>query len=173
MTAMTFCSRVGAGESRRNKFPTLTQEPSLSNNCPDASVSSVFESITLGEKLLALATECESDNPNVQQRCLAAALDLIKRGGQRWGDHMGNADRAARFAAAGAFESAVLSLIPGSASLTGGRLANGEVVAQVVLSSEAGAHSRKVRTLSMAWLAAYLRALSREEGRQAARGAKA
>ena len=145
----------------------------MPNNLPDASMSSAFEPFQLGEELLALATECESDIPGGQQPCLSAVLDLIKRGGRKWIGHVGDADRAERLASAGAFESAVLSLIPESATVTGGRLANGEVVAQVVLSSKAAAHSRKAGTLGMAWLAAYLQALSREDGHQGAHGAEA
>lgn len=145
----------------------------MPNNRPDASMSPAFEPNPLGEELLALATECESDSPGAQQPCLSAVLDLIKRGGRKWLAHVGDADRAAQLASGGAFESAVLSLIPESATVTGGRLANGEVVAQVVLSSKAGAHSRKAGTLGMAWLAAYLRALSREGARQNAQGVEA
>lgn len=145
----------------------------MPNNRPDATMSSAFELNPLGEELLALATECESNSPGAQQPYLSAALDLIKRGGREWLDHVGDADRAARLASATAFESAVLTLIPESATVTGGRLANGEVVAQVVLSSKAGAHSRKAGTLGMAWLAAYLRALSREDARQNAQGVEA
>ncbi|MDF8333120.1 hypothetical protein [Novosphingobium cyanobacteriorum] len=62
----------------------------------------------------------------------------------------------------GAYESAALALLPEKATFTGGRLADGGYVAQVVLPSAAGAHSRNARSLAMAWLAALLRAVARE-----------
>jgi len=77
--------------------------------------------------------------------------------------------RAARFASCGAFESSVLALVPHSATVTGGRLASGTAIAQVVLSSRAGAHSRRADSLAMAWLAALLRACDQGgEGREGA-----
>lgn len=62
----------------------------------------------------------------------------------------------------GAYESAALAMLPEKATFTGGRLADGGYVAQVVLPSGAGAHSRNARSLAMAWLAALLRAVARE-----------
>lgn len=62
----------------------------------------------------------------------------------------------------GAFESAAVALIPRDAIFTGGRLKDGSFVAQVVLDSGAGAHSRTAKSLPMAWIAALLRALARQ-----------
>lgn len=61
----------------------------------------------------------------------------------------------------GAFESAAIALIPRTAIFTGGRMQDGSFVAQVIPEGSAGAHSRNARSLSMAWLAALLRALAR------------
>ena len=125
-----------------------------------------FATVERDDDLLNLATECERASGSAQMQCLSAAIELIARSSQKWPDLVADTDRAARLAAAGALESAVMSLIPETATLTGARLADGTVVAQVVLSASAAAHSRKARTLAMAWLAACLRALSRhEEGR--------
>lgn len=66
--------------------------------------------------------------------------------------------RAQGHAMAGAYESAVLALMPNSATFTGGRMGDGSVIAQVVLGADAAAHSREARWLAMAWLAALLRA---------------
>jgi hypothetical protein len=60
-----------------------------------------------------------------------------------------------------AFESAAVALMPLDATFTGGRLADGSFVAQVVLANGVGSHSRTARSLSMAWLAALLRATAR------------
>ncbi|ABD24945.1 hypothetical protein Saro_0497 [Novosphingobium aromaticivorans DSM 12444] len=61
----------------------------------------------------------------------------------------------------GAFESAAIAMIPQSAIYTGGRMKDGSFVAQVILDGGVGAHSRNAQSISMAWLAALLRALAR------------
>jgi hypothetical protein len=68
--------------------------------------------------------------------------------------------RALAHAMGGANESAALALMPSTATFTGGRLADGAVIAQVVLGATAAAHSREARWLAMAWLAALLRAVA-------------
>lgn len=62
----------------------------------------------------------------------------------------------------GAFESAAIALIPRTATFNGCRMKDGTFVAQVILDGSAGAHSRNARSLSMAWLAALLRAFARQ-----------
>lgn len=62
----------------------------------------------------------------------------------------------------GAYESAALALFPPRTTFNGGRLADGTFMAQVILASGAGAHSRAAQSLSMAWVSALLRALARE-----------
>lgn len=62
----------------------------------------------------------------------------------------------------GAFESAAVALVPERATYTCGRLADGSHVAQVVLPSGVGAHSRAAGTLGMAVVAALLRAVGRD-----------
>lgn len=63
----------------------------------------------------------------------------------------------------GAFESAAIALVPRDAIYTCGRMKDGSFIAQVIPQGGAGAHSRKARSLSMALLAALLRALARQD----------
>ena len=58
-------------------------------------------------------------------------------------------------------------MIAPTAIFTGGRMKDGSYIAQVIPEGSAGAHSRNAHSLSMAWLAALLRATAREvvEGR--------
>lgn len=63
----------------------------------------------------------------------------------------------------GAFESAAIALVPRDAIFTGGRMKDGSFIAQVIPQGGAGAHSRNASSLSMALLAALLRALARQD----------
>ncbi|MEO0030820.1 MAG: hypothetical protein RIS94_578 [Pseudomonadota bacterium] len=112
-----------------------------------------------------LAAACENTAPRDQRRAFERVLALLNTGGfapVRDEPHAEASLPVALLADSGAFESAALALLPTRASFTGGRLADGTFVAQVILPSGAGAHSRAGRSLAMAWLAALLRALARE-----------
>ena len=69
-------------------------------------------------------------------------------------------ERVRHLAMVGAPESAVLALMPQGATYSAGRMTDGTIIAQVVLGSDAGDHSRNARWLAMAWLAALLRAVA-------------
>jgi len=110
--------------------------------------------------LLALAQTCENAGFGQQTGCLVAACELL---GCRWRENYPDPwdemfNLAHGYALAGAHESAVLAMMPASSTFTGGRLADGSVIAQVLLAPGAAAHSRGARWLAMAWLAALLRA---------------
>lgn len=66
----------------------------------------------------------------------------------------------ALLADSGAFESAAIAMIPRSAIYTCGRLADCEFVAEIMLHDGPAAHSRAAQSLSMALLAALMRALA-------------
>lgn len=121
----------------------------------------------LGRACRALAHRCEAARGEQEEEtCLAAVLDLLASvaGTQR----LDPAHRAevARLAGQGAPESAVLTLIPADATVTGARLSDGTCIAQVILAAPCraatpqGAHARGADSLAMAWLGAYLRALA-------------
>jgi hypothetical protein len=116
------------------------------------------------EELTALADRCELLSPDEQRLGFERALrtlgdvTLAPEGMPADGDSLW----VSLLADSGAYESAVLALLPPTAVFSGGRLVDGRFVAQVVLPSGAGAHSREARSLAMAWLAALLRALARE-----------
>lgn len=111
-----------------------------------------------------LAEWCESLDPAEQGRGFERIMGEIAD----FGGSTANArkDAASRWisslADSGAFESAAIALIPQSATFTGGRMKDGTFVAQVIPEGSAGAHSRNARSLSMAWVAALLRALARQ-----------
>lgn len=111
-----------------------------------------------------LAGWCEQLAPGEQR----AGFDRIMRELADFGISPDNSRKdvasqwIALLADSGAFESAAIALIPETAIFTGGRLQDGSFVAQVILQGSAGAHSRGARSLSMAWLAALLRALARQ-----------
>ncbi|MBC2664155.1 hypothetical protein H7F51_01340 [Novosphingobium flavum] len=119
--------------------------------------------------LRELARNCEEAGFGQQSGCLTAATHLLGnlylRLYPRTAAEM--LDRAEDLARAGAFESAALALLPPRAVFTGGRLADGSVIAQVQLNPGHGTHSRNARWLSMAVLAALLRALAETAGPQA------
>ncbi len=114
------------------------------------------------EELLHFARTCEAAGFGQQAGCIVNACALIDASirplfTDPWDELLA---RAQGHAVAGAHESAVLALMPTAAVFTGGRLADGSVVAQVVLGGDAAAHSREARWLAMAWLAALLRAMA-------------
>ena len=118
------------------------------------------------EQLLQIARTCEAAGFGQQGACIINACALIKSSirplfSAPWDEML---SRAQNYAMAGAHESAVIALIPTAATFTGGRLGDGSIIAQVVLTEEASAHSREARWLAMAWLAALLRAMARLVG---------
>lgn len=114
------------------------------------------------EALLQLADRCERAVHQDQGDCLREALGLIASLHPQLPTHTpASLERALVYTHLGACESAVLSLMPMAATYTGARLEDGTVIAQVALTPEISAHSRKGQVLAMAWLAALLRALSR------------
>jgi hypothetical protein len=120
-----------------------------------------------------LAVACEGAGPDLQLACFTAAHRQLAATGHSAGIDEQMIVRSARFAAVDAFESAALALVPGAAGVTGARLADGTVIAQIVLSPWASAHSRQARLLPMAWLAALLRAVEQRAPGHSAGGAKA
>jgi hypothetical protein len=114
--------------------------------------------------LTALADRCETLSADEQrlgfERILRTLgeVTLAPEGMPADGDSLW----VSLLADSGAYESAALALIPPRSVYSGGRLVDGRYVAQIVLPSGAGAHSREARSLAMAWLAALLRALARE-----------
>jgi len=116
--------------------------------------------------LQALADACEAMPRQGQHEGMARGLSLLIDGTaisgpkpETW--HVESL-HVRLLADAGAYESAVLGLFPHDATFTGGRMADGSYTAQVILPSQAGAHSRNAKSLAMAWLAALLRAVARE-----------
>ena len=112
----------------------------------------------------SLADNCETLDPEEQSVGITHAVRLLH--GTAFGSNApANGDRdgawIALLADSGAYESAAIALIPSDATFTGGRLADGSFVAQVILANGVGSHSRTARSLSMAWLAALLRANAR------------
>lgn len=110
-----------------------------------------------------LADWCEALEPGEQRRGFDRILRELSDVGMAPDDT--RTDVASQWisllADSGAFESAAIALIPRNAIFTGGRMQDGSFVAQVIPEGSAGAHSRNARSLSMAWLAALLRALAR------------
>lgn len=114
-----------------------------------------------------LADSCESLAADQQRWGLAQVLQLL--GGTVPGavpaertDPQAKALWAGLLADSGAFESAAVALLPEGASYTCGRLGDGSYIAQVVLAGGCGANSRGARALSLAIVAALLRALGRD-----------
>jgi len=113
--------------------------------------------------LLALADRCEQAGQAEQGDRLRDALDLIASAGSPINDLCRDKfERALVYTHLGAYESAVLALMPEGATFTGARLEDGSVIGQVALGSHAGAHSRTSRVLAMGWLTALLRTLARQ-----------
>lgn len=116
------------------------------------------------ETLTALAARCESLTADEQRSGFDRALRVLGDIGLAPEGMAANEDSlwVSLLADSGAYESAALALIPENAVYSGGRVADGRFVAQVVLPGGAGGHSRGAGTLAMAWLAALLRAVARE-----------
>jgi len=113
--------------------------------------------------LLALADRCEHAVHAEQGDRLRDALDLVASAGSPISDLCWDKlERALVYTHLGAYESAVLALMPDGATFTGARLDDGSVIGQVALGGLTGAHSRTSRVLAMGWLAALLRALARQ-----------
>lgn len=113
------------------------------------------------ERLQAMADWCETLAPTDQGAGFRKAIEEL--------DFGAGADPAmqqvarqwiALLADSGAFESAAVAMIPRSAIYTCGRLAGCEFVAEVKLQDGSAAHSRAAQSLSMALLAALMRALA-------------
>ena len=113
--------------------------------------------------LLALADRCEHAGPAEQGDRLRDALDLVASAGSPV-SHLccDKLERVLVYTHLGAYESAVLALMPEGATFTGARLEDGSVIGQVALGAGTGAHSRASRVLAMGWLAALLRTLARQ-----------
>lgn len=111
-----------------------------------------------------LAEWCERLDPAEQRRGFERILgEMTDSGDHGAGTRKDTALQwVSSLAESGAFESAAIALIPRSATFTGGRMKDGAFVAQVIPEGSAGAHSRNAQSLSMAWLAALLRALARQ-----------
>ena len=74
-------------------------------------------------------------------------------------------DQVERLISAGADESALLKLIPGTVQLTGGLFnSRSKFVAQAIIDEGRGAHSMKAKSLAAGWMAAYLRAVALQMG---------
>ena len=113
--------------------------------------------------LTALADRCEQAGQAEQGDRLRDALDLIASAGSPISDLCWDKlERALVYTHLGAYESAVLALMPEGATFTGARLEDGSVIGQVALGGRTGAHSRSSRVLAMGWLAALLRTLARQ-----------
>lgn len=115
------------------------------------------------EKLHALADWCENLAATDQRAGFEKVIEELDFGpGASAAMQLAARQWVALLADSGAFESAAVALIPRNAIYSGGRLADGQYVAQVILQGGGAAHSRAARSLSMAWLAALMRALARQ-----------
>lgn len=144
-----------------NKQTRMSVSPiQLKQFLPDAARTGKVISAT---DLLALADQCEQAGSAEQGDRLRDALDLVASAGSPISDLCWDKlERALVYTHLGAYESAVLALMPESATFTGARLEDGSVIGQVALGGLTGAHSRNSRVLAMGWLAALLRALARQ-----------
>lgn len=119
----------------------------------------------VAESLNRLAETCEGMGPGEQRAGFVQVMQSLYGAGLDPSARVGD-DRGVQWigllADSGAFESAAVAMMPPNAIYTGGCLHRGEFIAQVVLESGAGAHSRTAKSLAMAWLAALLRATARE-----------
>jgi len=116
------------------------------------------------ERLSDLALWCEQLGPHEQREGLARVIQEIADGGTAEEDERRSAalEWISLLSDSGAFETAAIALIPRNAIFTGGRMKDGSFIAQVILDSDVGAHSRAACSLPMAWVAALLRALARQ-----------
>jgi len=118
--------------------------------------------MTTPEELQSVADRCESLNADEQRQGFDRAMRVLTDKPLIAADDEDDAVWIGLLADSGAYESAALALLPMRTTFNGGRMADGTFVAQVILPSGAGAHSRAAKSLSMAWVAALLRALARE-----------
>jgi hypothetical protein len=127
------------------------------------------------ERLNDLAVWCEEQGTENQRLGFERVLrEMTEAEGEAEGARRATALQwISLLADSGAFESAAVAMIPRGAIFTGGRLQDGSFVAQVILAGGSGAHSRAAHSLSMAWLAALLRALARQSIENRAVGSKA
>lgn len=112
-------------------------------------------------RLQAMADWCETLGPTDQGTAFKRVIEELDFGvcadpamqqvAKQW---------IALLADSGAFESAAIAMIPRSAIYTCGRLADCEFVAEIMLQDGLAAHSRAAQSLSMALLAALMRALA-------------
>lgn len=116
------------------------------------------------ERLDALAKWCEELPASEQRAGFERAIDELMDAGTEAEESMQHTARKwiGLLADSGAFESAAIAMIPRSAIYTGGRMADGRYVAQVILHGGIAANSRTACSLAMAWLAALLRAFARQ-----------
>lgn len=116
----------------------------------------------IAAELRRLAAITEQAAPAEQAQCLSSATAPVCAGLAAKGTPLPDAaqELATRHMLSGAWESAILALIPANASVTGGRLADGMVIGQVLLEGQAGRHSRRAQTLALAWLTALLTSLA-------------
>lgn len=116
------------------------------------------------EDLVALAERCEhlpaADQRKGFEQALRVLADtsLAPDTGVRVDESMW----VSLLADSGAFESAAIALLPSVATYTISRMGDGQYQTQIALPSGAGGHSRGAHALSMAVLAALLRALARD-----------
>lgn len=122
------------------------------------------------DRLSSLAQWCEQLGPHEQRQGFDRVLRELADFGSEPEEALKGAalEWIALLADSGAFESAAIAMIPRDAIYTGGRLKDGSFIAQVILDSGSGAHSREAASLPMAWMAALLRALARQSVEQRA-----
>lgn len=112
-------------------------------------------------EVLELAEFCETAAPGDQEAILARVRPLLVEFLGQYGDTEWNEriEEALRLTRLGASESAVLALIPPHIDITAGTFGErSSFVAQVLIPGWGKSHSRKARSIAMAWLAAFLRA---------------
>lgn len=115
-------------------------------------------------ELQAIAGRCESLSAGEQRKGFDHAMRVLSEMPVIAAHDDGGEDAVwiGLLADSGAYESAAVALFPPLTTFNGGRMADGSFVAQVILPSGAGANSRTARSLSMALVAALLRACARE-----------
>lgn len=127
-------------------------------------VKSASRGMASAEALNRTAERCEQRGPDEQHFGLEDAARALGWGeAEAIGEVSDLVARVIRLSTIGAYESAAIAMMPARTVFTGGALQNDTFIAQVVLESGAGAHSRSAKSLSMAWLAALLRALARQK----------
>lgn len=116
----------------------------------------------IATELRRLASLAEQAGAAEQARCLSAGVGPLCDGLAAVGEAPSDETRelATRHLLAGAFESAILALVPATATVTGGRIGTQTVIGQVLLADQAGRHSRRAQTLALAWLTAFAMSLA-------------